>query len=202
MFDRLTYRHRYEKLVKQVGRDALTGLQDRGRFDTKGPAMLQTASRSSMPASLMMIDIDRFKEINDQYGHPVGDRVLCNVATMLASVKRESDELFRYGGEEFSLLCPDLPAESAMAAAERIRAAVSSTQHADLDQPVTISIGVASFPAQAQDFATLLARADAALYQAKALGRDRVCHADLHPIQTSKERLTAGLADRGTTGAW
>jgi len=172
VFDRLTYRHRYEELVERVGRDALTGLQDRGRFDARGPAMLQAASRSELSVSLMMIDIDHFKAINDRYGHPQGDNVIREVAATIMRTKREADELFRYGGEEFALLCPEAP-PGAMALAERIRAAVALS-HPGLDRHVTISIGIATFPADTKDFRELLMCADAALYEAKTLGRNRV----------------------------
>ncbi|KAB2726463.1 GGDEF domain-containing protein [Brucella anthropi] len=173
VFDRLTYRHRYEKLVERIGRDALTGLKDRGQFDTKGPAMLKAASRSKLSVSLMMIDIDHFKAINDTHGHPTGDSVIQAVADIIARTKREGDKLFRYGGEEFALLCPETP-PGAMALAERICAAVAGSAHPGLDREVTISIGIATFPRDAKDFRELLTRADAALYEAKALGRNRV----------------------------
>lgn len=107
IFDRLTYRHHYEKLVAREGKDPLTGLQNRGQLDVKGPAMLRVASRSALAVSLMMIDVDHFKSINDNFGHLVGDRVLRSVAETIAKVKRDDDELFRFGGEEFVLLCPE-----------------------------------------------------------------------------------------------
>ncbi|MDH6230767.1 diguanylate cyclase (GGDEF)-like protein [Mesorhizobium soli] len=176
VFDRLTYRHRYEKLVEQIGKDALTGLQDRGRFDAKGPVMLQAAMRSEVSLSLMMIDIDHFKSINDRYGHPQGDKVIRLVADIIMRTKRGADELFRYGGEEFALLCPEAP-PGATALAERIRAAVATAPHPGLDRPVTISVGIATFPADARDMRELLMRADASLYEAKALGRNRVRNA-------------------------
>ena len=174
MFDRLTYRHRYEKLIEQVGRDALTGLPDRGQFDTKGPATLQNCAHNKLPLSLMMIDIDDFKSINDQHGHPTGDRVIRSVVATILPVLRTQDCLFRYGGEEFALFCLGLPHIEATEMAERIRVAVAGASHPGLNRPVTISVGVASFPAHAPDFPALLARADEALYHAKALGRDKV----------------------------
>ena len=174
VFDRLTYRYRYEKLAEQVGRDPLTGLQNRGQFDLNGPSMLKSAARSGTPIGLLMIDIDRFKAVNDQYGHPVGDRVIRDVVTTIAAAARDTDRLFRYGGEEFALLCPDMAPGALFGMAERIRQAVARAPHPDLPYPVTISVGIACHPSDAQDFPTLLARADAALYLAKSLGRDRV----------------------------
>lgn len=176
VFDRLTYRHRYEKLAARVGKDPLTGLQDRGQLDAKGPAMLAVASHSELAVSLIMIDIDHFKYINDRYGHLLGDRVLCDVTAVIAKEKREGDELFRYGGEEFVLLCPEAP-PGARTIAERIRAAVETAPHPGIERPVTISVGIATFPAHAGDFPALLKQADEALYRAKALGRNRVCDA-------------------------
>ncbi len=176
VFDRLTYRYRYEALAVQVGKDALTGLHDRGQLDVKGPAMLQTAAQSGMQVSLMMLDIDHFKAINDTHGHVVGDSVIRKVAETIAATKREGDELFRYGGEEFVLLCPETP-PGATALAERIRHAISESQHPQLDHPVTLSIGIATFPADAGSFQDLLIRADTTLYEAKALGRNRVASA-------------------------
>ena len=173
VFDRLTYRHRYERLVERIGRDPLTGLKDRGELDARGPALLQAAGRSGRPLSLMMIDIDHFKAINDRHGHPRGDEAIRQVADTIGRTMREGDELFRYGGEEFALLCPEtLP--GALALAERIRMAVEAAAHPGLDRAVTISVGIAGFPAGAGGFAELLRRADAALYEAKETGRNRV----------------------------
>lgn len=180
IFDRLTYRHHYEKLVARVGKDPLTGLQDRGQLDAKGPAMLRVASRSGLTVSLMMIDVDHFKNINDNFGHLFGDHVLRSVGETIARVKREGDELFRYGGEEFVLLCSESPPD-AQAMAERVRAAVERSSHPGLEHPLTISIGIASFPADASEFAVLLKRADEALYRAKGLGRNRICEASNCP---------------------
>lgn len=176
VFDRLTYRHRYERLVEQVGRDPLTGLRDRGQFDAMGPAMLQAAAGSEQSVSLMMIDIDHFKAINDSHGHPRGDEIIRTVAETIMATKRDTDELFRYGGEEFALLSLET-SSGAKALAERIRGAVASSRYPNLNQRVTISIGVASFPQHASGFPELVDRADVALYEAKALGRDRVIEA-------------------------
>jgi len=173
VFDRLTYRHRYEQLVERIGRDALTGLKDRGQLDTRGPAILQAALRSKLSVSLMMIDIDHFKSINDRHGHLAGDKVIQVVADTILHTKRETDELFRYGGEEFALLCHETP-PGAIVLAERIRAAVESTPHAGPDWRTTISIGIATFPKDADGFWDLMTRADAALYEAKARGRNMV----------------------------
>jgi diguanylate cyclase (GGDEF)-like protein len=177
VFDRLTYRRRYERLVEMVGKDNQTGLDDRGRFDAAGPQALVAAARAGRAVSLMMIDIDQFKAINDHYGHPVGDRIIRQVAATISEVTRPEDTLFRYGGDEFALLTPLTPAEAA-AQGERIRAAVAAVEYDGIERPVTISIGLAGFPADAADFPDLLMRSDAALYEAKARGRNQVASAD------------------------
>lgn len=176
VFDRLTYRHRYEKLVERIGKDALTGLQDRGQLDAKGPSMVAAASQSGLSLSLMMIDIDHFKAINDEHGHLVGDRVIRQVAAAISATKREDDQLFRYGGEEFALLCPEVT-PNAMALAERIRLAVVEIDLPEVEQSVTVSLGVATFPNHGKTFHDLLVQADAALYRAKMHGRNRVTYA-------------------------
>jgi diguanylate cyclase (GGDEF)-like protein len=173
VFDRLTYRRRYERLVELVGKDTLTGLEDRGRFDAAGPPALVTAARSGRSVSLLMIDIDQFKAVNDSFGHPVGDRIIREAARAIGSVTRAADQIFRYGGDEFAVLC-ELDAADALAMGERIRAAVVAADYPDVDRPITVSIGVAAYPADAASFDDLLMRSDAALYAAKAEGRNRV----------------------------
>ena len=140
-------------------------------FDIAGPAMLKLASQTGQPVSLMMIDIDHFKSINDEHGHPQGDRVIRDVAEAIMQVKREADELFRYGGEEFALLCPEA-SQGALALSERMRAAVADLLHSGLGRAVTVSIGVATYPIDGRDFPELLKKADAALYMAKSQGRN------------------------------
>jgi len=194
VFDRLTYRHRYEILVEQVGKDALTGLPDRGEFDSHGPVMLQAAAQSDRWISLLMIDIDHFKAINDSCGHVAGDGAIRDVAQMIAAEKQEGDHVFRYGGEEFALLCAEVP-EGAVALAERIRATVAASEIADLGHAVTISIGIATFPARSVSFRDLLIRADAALYAAKMDGRNRVAMASDGEGRAVPERgLAADIA--------
>ncbi|MCO6417487.1 GGDEF domain-containing protein [Siccirubricoccus sp. KC 17139] len=188
IFDRLTYRHRYEQLVARFGKDPLTGAEDRGQLEAKGPAMLQAALAIGRPASLMMIDIDHFKAINDRHGHPEGDRVIQAVAGTIGRAKRAEDQLFRYGGEEFVLLCAEAQ-PGALILAERIRRAVEDERHEGLERQVTVSIGIAAFPIDGRDFGTLLRQADAALYVAKARGRNRsLCAGELR----SAERTASG----------
>ncbi|AZI37041.1 hypothetical protein NT2_01_05050 [Caenibius tardaugens NBRC 16725] len=173
VFDRLTYRHRYENLMRQVGKDPLTGLRDRGLFEQLGPTIFASSVRDATPMSAIMIDIDRFKSINDNYGHIVGDRVIQNVAQTISNTIRDDDYLFRYGGEEFALIC-NKGAVEALALAERIRAAVIADHVLEGGAAVSISAGISTRTVCDTDFTTVLSRADAALYQAKARGRNCV----------------------------
>jgi diguanylate cyclase (GGDEF)-like protein len=159
--------------------DGLTGLRNRTWLDDAFPRQLQRSERGGQPCVLLMIDIDRFKVVNDQHGHLVGDAVLTRVASILTSELRPQDLLARYGGEEFAVLLPGMPGGDARVVAERLRTAIAAAHLGDpADEPrppVTISIGLAvSEPDERLD--TLMARADAALYRAKDQGRNRVSH--------------------------
>ncbi len=173
VFETLTYRERYEALLRQSGFDALTGVFDRGRFDRDGPRELRTAG-SVRPTSLLVIDVDHFKHINDRYGHSVGDEALRHIARALDAATRVDDRVYRYGGEEFIVLCQGLPHAAAVLAAERLRLGVSSLSIAGIAGPITVSVGVATAPEDATDLRSLFAIADQRLYAAKADGRDRV----------------------------
>lgn len=104
IFDTLTYRERYEALVEHVGRDGLTGLLHRGRFDSDGGAAVAASLRTAKPLSLLVIDVDHFKSINDRFGHAEGDKVLKSVAALLGEIVGPEDQVFRIGGEEFAIL--------------------------------------------------------------------------------------------------
>src|SRR5262249_30180391 len=121
VFDVLTYRQRYEALLERTGRDALTGLFDRGRFDEDGPRRLADARTGRQVGSILILDVDHFKEINDRHGHTAGDEVLRLIARVLSDRLRESDAVYRYGGEEFVVLCRGLAHRSALVTAERLR---------------------------------------------------------------------------------
>jgi diguanylate cyclase (GGDEF)-like protein len=139
---------------------------------------MQRSQRYLHPLSLLMIDLDYFKQINDTFGHPAGDRVLCAVADILRRELRQVDQLARYGGEEFAAILPETAESEALAIANRIRQAIaarplaiSETEGAEL----TISIGLAIFPDDANSVEGLVEKADQSLYAAKAAGRNRVC---------------------------
>jgi diguanylate cyclase (GGDEF)-like protein len=177
VFEALTYRERYEALLRQSGFDALTGVFDRGRFDREAPRALRRAE-PARPISLLVIDVDHFKDINDRHGHAVGDEALRHIAHELETATRTDDRVYRYGGEEFIVLCQGLPHAAAILAAERLRLGVSSLTIAGIASPITVSIGVATAPDDGTDLQTLFATADQRLYSAKAAGRDCVRGAD------------------------
>lgn len=165
-----------QQLLEQANRDALTGLFNRRYLDATILRELARSQRESQPLSLLIMDIDHFKQVNDRHGHQAGDEVLRQVAQALAAGARQSDVVCRYGGEEYLVLLPNVTCHTAQVRAEAYRAAVQA-----LPIPfgpeilhVTISIGVATFPQHGQTAQALIQQADAALYQAKQLGRNRV----------------------------
>lgn len=150
--------------------DQLTGAFNRGFMVRCGERELALARRNSTTAGLALLDVDNFKDINDTHGHGYGDEVLRTLAAACREASRDSDWFGRLGGDEFALIMPDIDESRALAAAERIRAAVAdSTTGADGGgTPVTISIGVTCFPTgDSDDFTAALERADAAMYRAK-----------------------------------
>ncbi len=159
--------------------DSLTGLPNRRQFDATLHKEWRRALRDATPLALLMIDVDRFKPLNDRFGHQVGDAFLARVGQVIhANVRRAGDMAARYGGEEFAVVLPGTAAAGALEIAEHIRRAVAATPTADLvdgGHPLTVSIGVAATVALAGGgSATLVHSADSALYQAKRNGRNRV----------------------------
>jgi len=165
--------HLRQELERLVTHDSLTGALTRRALFTTGEAELARARRQGRAMSVLMLDLDHFKRINDEHGHLVGDRVLVDFVARAHAVLRRPAVLGRYGGEEFVALLPDTDTAQAMAVAERIRA----SSCADPDLPCCeVSIGVAG--ARPRDsLEALINRADAALYEAKAQGRNRVAEA-------------------------
>lgn len=163
------------RLLKQATLDGLTGLNNRAHFHTLAGHTLARIQRTGEPVALMLCDIDHFKQVNDRYGHAMGDRVLVAVAGVLTRKLRESDVIARWGGEEFLALMPASPLASAMEVAERIRVAMEQIEMDCQGQPVPLSMsfGVAHV-AHADDLQAAIARADQALYQSKNGGRNRV----------------------------
>jgi diguanylate cyclase (GGDEF)-like protein len=179
LVDQLVRKEReYARLLRGLAvTDALTGAANRRHFIDSLERELQRAQRFAFPVSIVLLDIDHFKRVNDTQGHHVGDEVLVGVVARLAERLRDSDMLARYGGEEFVLLLSHLGIEGATEAAERLRAILADAplRIGELELPITASFGVASAePDQGLDVVRLLRRADAAMYAAKAAGRDRV----------------------------
>lgn len=161
------------ELLQEASRtDALTGLMNRRRLFERLEEELARARRYGEPLAVAMVDIDRFKDVNDTRGHQVGDGVLRAVAGRLGANARDADSIGRYGGEEFLILMPRTDLEGAATYAERVRAAVERLPLEDLDLHVTVSIGVAAY--SGGTLLELVDRADRKLYQAKDNGRNRV----------------------------
>jgi len=155
--------------------DPLTGLQNRREFDRLLQQALADAQQAGQQVSLIMADIDHFKGINDRFGHQEGDRALQQIGRLIQSVpRRATDGAFRIGGEEFAVLMGDTDKSGAVALSETLRGVTEGAKLLASGGPVTVSLGVATFPADGIDATALVAAADRALYQAKAGGRNRV----------------------------
>ena len=162
----------HASLTRSATTDGLTGLANRRSLDDRLVTELARSERTGEPLSLVLIDIDHFKQFNDTYGHLVGDEVLRGVAAVLAEGCRPFDLAGRFGGEEFVVLLPGIASQEGRRVADRLRAAVAS---AALPAPVTISAGVSCSPDGCTVPEILLGDADRALYEAKRGGRNRVC---------------------------
>ncbi|MBI3285816.1 MAG: GGDEF domain-containing protein [Burkholderiales bacterium] len=171
--------HAYRQQIEALAnRDALTGCFNRRYFMEQATRLLKQGQRSGLPTSLLMLDIDHFKSVNDRYGHAAGDLALRAVAQRLGATLRETDLAARIGGEEFVVLLPDTAREPALTAAERLRLAIqdAGVSVPGLPEPlrVSASLGVALTLADGDTLDALLERADQALYAAKRGGRNRV----------------------------
>ena len=168
----------YRELEYLARFDPLTGVANRRHFIEMVEAETARASRYGKPFSILMVDIDRFKEVNDAYGHQAGDRVLQALCATCKIVLRAFDLVGRWGGDEFAILLPETPPAIAPQVAERLRDAIERTMvdlamHAPFH--FSVSIGCASRNAKDDNLDTILAFADKALYDAKRTGRNRVC---------------------------
>ncbi len=167
-----------EKLKAQSATDELTGIKNRGFFESELRAEWRRAHRARYPVALLMIDIDHFKRVNDTYGHLTGDETLKQVAKLISqSLRRPGDMVARYGGEEFAVLLPQTDWDGALHLAERTRRSIEQTpvESAQRKIPLTISVGVAvRVPEDTDGYTQLVADADECLYKAKAAGRNQV----------------------------
>jgi diguanylate cyclase (GGDEF)-like protein len=167
---------RASELEKLAAIDALTGISNRRQFESLARAELGRSQRYMRPLSLLMIDVDHFKQVNDRFGHETGDRLLKSLANVLNSAKRASDVVGRMGGEEFAMLLPETGKQAALVIAERLRqlAQTCSPVIAGEKLDLTISIGVAAASVRTSGIESLCRQADQALYEAKRSGRNRV----------------------------
>jgi diguanylate cyclase (GGDEF)-like protein len=168
------------KIYQQLAiTDGLTEVYNRHYFNQTLPKELERAKRYKNPFSFLMVDIDNFKNFNDDHGHLAGDWALKRVSQVIMGSVRIPDMVFRYGGEEFAVALPETDKPDAIVVAERMRANVSLTRFMDSKfmstQQLTISIGVCTFPVDAQNFREVIENADKYLYSAKRLGRNKVC---------------------------
>lgn len=192
---------RHSQLVNDSRIDSKTGLLNAGTWEREAAAEVARASRTKNPLAVALIDIDKFKAVNDTYGHLVGDQVLKEISRSFQDYLREYDLVGRFGGEEFVLLLPHTHEHDAYRIAERMRAHIAGMpiglDGGTLAKPVqvTVSIGVAVLDQTRRDLTDLLASADAALYQAKQGGRDQV------RIDGEQVPPDAGDGIGGTTGA-
>jgi diguanylate cyclase (GGDEF)-like protein len=175
--------------------DSLTGLPNKRAMADTLKRLLAQASRAMEPMSLLMLDLDHFKDINDKFGHPVGDQALAGVGAALRSAIRAGDLAARNGGEEFAVLLPATGADGAVAVAEKIRAAIADISLPANGLHLTASVGIATYPEHGTSTESLERLADAALYVAKRSGRDRVETA----VLTSDDGVPA-LEDWGPAG--
>lgn len=184
----IEHRNALSELEHLATHDALTGLYNRKVLEQRIHNELMRAARYERPASMFLLDIDHFKDVNDTHGHPCGDRVLKQLADFLKASMRSTDYAARYGGEEFVVVLPETNAKEAAVLAERLRAKISEMKIPLSDEDslrITASIGVSTYPDNASTWQDLLHKADLALYQAKNAGRNRVVSCTDKRLSTS-----------------
>ncbi len=161
-----------EQLARLATQDGLTQLKNHRAFQERLSEEIERAQRYDSSLSMMLIDVDSFKQYNDSYGHPEGDKVLKKVAVMMQEAARHTDVVARYGGEEFVIVLPQTDAAGGAVVAERLRAAIAAAEWPN--RPVTVSVGVCSMHGHSMDQSALISSADEALYESKRGGRNRV----------------------------
>jgi diguanylate cyclase (GGDEF)-like protein len=168
----------HEEIYRLTTTDGLTGIYNKRYFLETLEREMGRCLRYDRPLSLVMIDIDFFKQVNDTHGHLAGDTVLSQLAALIAAKVRKEDIFARYGGEEFALILPEVPNDGAVQLAEKLRALVEATPMTFDGTPIriTISLGLASLPKNEITVADFVQSADDFLYQAKESGRNRVCY--------------------------
>lgn len=176
----------FERVEREANTDSLTGLANYRKFHHALRTEIKRSIRQKKPCSLMLIDMDTLKEINDTQGHVGGDRAICTIARILQENCRETDAPARYGGDEFSLVLSETDVDAAHIIANRVRHSISQSQLSP-DFKLTVSIGISSFPGLCAVPENLVAHADKALYRAKSLGGDCVVVADRDSDENPQE---------------
>lgn len=162
--------------------DPLTQLYNRRHFESVIESEFASTARYKSPASCLMIDVDHFKGVNDEYGHRAGDTVLRELSQIIKNCLRKVDTVARWGGEEFVVLLPRTKKQDALIAASRILKAIAEYKFSDIDRQITVSIGIASIPDLTIDTAEKLVDAsDSAMYEAKEKGRNQIIIAEQEP---------------------
>ncbi len=164
----------FDRVTQLAYIDGLTGIHNRRFFEMRIVEELERAGRSHQKMSVIMVDIDNFKRLNDEFGHLLGDEVLRAVSSLMKQQLRKHDMVCRYGGEEFVIVLPDTSGENAQRVAEKLRRQIETHYFPGVPRPVTISCGVADYPEHGLSRDEIVSAADAALYSAKQAGRNRI----------------------------
>jgi diguanylate cyclase (GGDEF)-like protein len=178
----------FERMRQLAYVDGLTGIHNRRFFEMRIVEELERASRFQGRMSVIMVDIDHFKRLNDEFGHLLGDEVLRGVAGILKQQLRKMDMVCRYGGEEFAVVVPETTGENAVTVAEKLRRQVECYPFPGVPRPVTISCGVADYPVHGLTRDEVVAAADSALYIAKQAGRNRVMAAEVKKSESAASK--------------
>ena len=183
--------HNFDRMKQLAYVDGLTGIHNRRYFEMRIVEELERAGRFQGRMSVIMVDIDHFKKMNDEFGHLLGDEMLRAVSSILKQQLRKMDMVCRYGGDEFAIVVPETTGESAMRVAEKLRRHVETHFFPGVPRPVTISCGVADYPTHGLTRDEVVAAADSALYQAKQAGRNHVASASNKAPAANKKEVSA-----------
>jgi diguanylate cyclase (GGDEF)-like protein len=164
----------FERVRQLAYRDGLTGIFNRRFFEMRILEELERSRRYDSVLSVLLLDLDGYKGLNDEFGHLLGDEALRQVSALFLQQVRKADIVCRYGGDEFAVLLPETSGQQALAAAEKLRRTVAEWEFPGVPRPLTLSVGVACFPDNGRTRDELVKAADDALYRAKELGRNRV----------------------------
>ncbi len=192
------------ELAKLVRTDTLTGIANYHYFVQALEQEIERTQRSGQPTSLIMLDIDFFKKVNDHWGHEIGNQALIHLARLLQKIVRKLDIPCRYGGEEFAIILPDTNLAACLPVAERIREGIEKSPLDVAGQPlrITVSLGISTYRGEQEiTVEKLVQQADQYLYQAKENGRNRVCHAELPSVDlvtTEEKQALSDLFGSGT----